>query len=189
MIIKFDKFLNESPDTCYIGVDSLSYRTYGAFPFGFYKGKCYVGDYNATHYEIYKNLGREDYENAGRIWSEQKIITFWSINKVKSLKSIIEDINDVIDDKFGITIDDTWLIEVYDKNSLYRSELYNLFDFIKICAYGYNSKWSISANDEYDYKYRNKKDNDIVVNVRDFLPSNPIYLDNLYKKKIKNYDY
>jgi hypothetical protein len=194
MIIKFDKFLNESPDTCYYDGGELNYRTSYAFPFGFYKGKCYIGTFNTTHYEIFDNydkprITRQNFENPGRIWSEQKIISFWSINHVNSLKKIVDDLNNEINNKYpeyNITIDETWKIEVYYRKAYYRVEFYNLFDFMKICPFGYNSNWVVSADDAYKNKYIDEDKPD-AVNIRNFLPSNAEYLDNLYNKKLNKF--
>ena len=145
MITKFKCFLNESPDKCYDLVDNrLDYKTEGAAAFGTYKDKVYIGFENSMHFQIEQGyteigrLGRDDYDNSGRFWKNEKIITFWNVDGTTKLSKMIDDINAELierreDDNCDFQIDDTWLIEVYKGQDFGINFgdpiLYNLYKF------------------------------------------------------------
>ena len=56
-------------------------------------------------------IGRDDFEFPGRLWPSQKIISFWDYPKsAHELKTIIQDINKKVKNKFQIT--DDWRIDL-----------------------------------------------------------------------------
>ena len=56
-------------------------------------------------------IGRDDLEFPGRLWSSQKVISFWDYPKsAHELKTIVQDINKKVKNKFRIT--DDWRIDL-----------------------------------------------------------------------------
>ena len=193
MITKFKHFLNESPDGGKHpngGWEELNWQTVGSAAFGTYNSKVYISAFNGTHYEIQlgMDITRSDYENCGRLWSVEKVISFWNVDGVTKLSKIIDDINEELKlnriEDYNFQIDDTWDIEVLNK--AYESELYNLYDFIKIAPFGYNHMYSV----EYDnYKGKERKvdtyGNVVDFDIKDFLSSYKV--NDKYKRNIKEY--
>jgi len=85
--------LFESPDIIYYNGRKYEYSSSGAWAFGYKDGRFYiVGE--ETHVDMLSGYDRDDFENHGRIWTEQKIISFWKYPQKEELKYIIEDIEE-----------------------------------------------------------------------------------------------
>lgn len=97
-------------------------------PFGYYKGKIRVGKINSVHPSIkmfYPDMeeedfrGRTDMKYSGRIWPQEKIISFWDYPEThKALYDILSDIENEFYRKFKrpFTINpNNWYIEIVDK--------------------------------------------------------------------------
>ena len=130
MISKFIKFITENPDTCYWDYDDiLNYNSEGARPFGTYKGKVIIGKENNTHFDMGNyTFSRYDLINSGRMWTLEKIISFWDLDQKTTLEIIIKQLNrTIVEDDLDFEINKEWKIEVFNRydNS---EELYNLFD-------------------------------------------------------------
>jgi hypothetical protein len=192
MIIKFDKFLNESPDRCYYYYDNndydiLSYTKDDAIAFAYHNGRMGFSKFGDWHSRIF-DISRDNLINPGRLWKNHKIISFWSVSELSSLYQTIIDINkhalslkDTMPDYY-FQIDETWKIEILNKNTK-NSEIFNIFDFIKLAPKGYNSKYTVNWDDEY----RDIKHDEVIIDVKDYLPSYNIN-DKPLKNKLK-YDY
>jgi len=99
--------------------ETVGYQDVGAYPFGYYNDKLYIGEESETHDDIvattteddYFTASRHDLKYSGRIWTKEKLISFWDFPKNKvSLQKIIKDLDDyfrVLDFK-----NDDWYIEV-----------------------------------------------------------------------------
>ena len=126
MITKFKLF--ESPDGLFLDDTRLNWRDDDSITFG------YCDDYDnededpesvmcvglGSEGQIHSLLGsgsndREDIIYPGRLWYERKCITFWEFpTNYVELMRVIKDIEDAIENMFGIIldIDDTWYVEV-----------------------------------------------------------------------------
>jgi len=147
----------ESPDRLEIDNKFLTYNTYNARPFGIIKDKFKMNDKKFTRGEVKDNfvLGREYsihplisldlfgdswdqipykyFDYAGRLWSEDKVISFWEYPESKEeLQRVIDHINTMSYFK----IDDTWRIEIVvggwnpDDNADKKSEVINIKDYV-----------------------------------------------------------
>lgn len=107
-------FINESPDVITVGHEhhtkTLFYWTTGglAFPFGYIRGKLYIGEHRKTHGDIGPNggdLSRSKMKYPGRMWTNKKVLSFWQYPSTSELKSIIRDLehtfNTVPVDSYG----------------------------------------------------------------------------------------
>ncbi|MCK9415406.1 hypothetical protein M0Q97_01960 [Candidatus Dojkabacteria bacterium] len=169
MISKFIEFIKESPDICYYFDDELCYMTVGAHPFGTLNGKTMVGEEKETHYDLARPKSRDDLTNAGRLWSENNIISFWNLDQQTTLEIVIKELNKAIIKKdYYFIIDDKWEIEVFNRYDK-TVEFYNLFDFMKLAPYGYNNRYS-AIFDEHENN-NNYIDRNVNINIRDFLSS------------------
>jgi hypothetical protein len=150
VIYKFTEYIKESPDQ--ITLDSgeeLSFDNHGARPFGIlnpeiikpefleYKNKMIVGNYDSYHPLIIgellakKILKTEEFDAwkilkyfkyPGRLWGDQKIISFWRYPKnVEELKNTIKQIEDESNLKIW---DNGWKIEIidYDEDEIDNGE-------------------------------------------------------------------
>jgi len=104
-----------------------------AYPFGwdnFSDNKCYIGNAKRTHEEIrydYNNnnevpQGRQEFKFSGRLWTRNKIITFWKYPPKNKMAQRIKELNkEAKERKLDIKIDfNKWKIEiVVDKNGKY----------------------------------------------------------------------
>lgn len=145
----FENFsINENPDK----VSSKNFKGYhtwsssDARPIGYLKGKMLIGDLKSRHKEQSPPKNRHDFESPGRIWENDKIISFWRLNS--PLKNIIKDINVVLTDiGADFQIDSSWKIEVakidkFEGDDIEKIKfLINLFDFAKKEKNGKTSKY------------------------------------------------
>lgn len=85
-----------------------------AIPFGFYKGKWRFGPHGDTHGDINVSddssggrrfLDRPSFKNPGRIWTQKKIISFWTYPKFSELKTTLHAIEKGYKEYFGQSID------------------------------------------------------------------------------------
>jgi hypothetical protein len=169
MIINFNNFLNENPDTTYIGSDVYKWNDSDAIAFGYYNGRMIISEFGESHYSLLR-MDRNEYADPGRIWKNKKIISFWILDK-NLLKNVVIDINSQLkkmsetNNKYNFQIDDAWRIEVALINELNdgkeNSHFYNLFEFISIAPKGYNDKYTVNWNVASDMvkKAKNKKFN------------------------------
>jgi hypothetical protein len=136
--------IEETPDNA--GPENLGFNSNGSFAFGYYDGELYVSDEKDTHGSIKVpsspkrggNLYREDYYHHGRIWVNQKIISFWNYPEPKDILKVFNDIEKKFNEN-GIPInfnDGEWEVDVpVDKNMSNvdngdKTELIPLKDFL-----------------------------------------------------------
>lgn len=147
--MKLRSILFENPDTVDAKLQKVKISAYDEpnYPFGYYKGKMYLGEENEYHRDMYindkiKNIVREDLEFSGRIWPLDKIISFWEFPKSKDLGKIINDLNiELKHKKIGSKITDKWYIDVINSN--FNEYLITISDYI-------NKK--LSPRDLFDIK-------------------------------------
>ena len=110
--------LFESPDVIYWKNKELFYDEDGAWAFGYKDGILYTSA-ERTHGHLVKNLDRDDFRYHGRIFTKQKLITFWEYPFQKDLKRIISELEVAIREKIW---DNGYLIEIIDtpENSIDR---------------------------------------------------------------------
>jgi hypothetical protein len=119
----------------------------GTFPFGYYRNKFYMGEPKETHGSIVfkrKNgnfsPGRE-MKFAGRIWLEQKLISFWDYPSKEELPKVLKDIEKTLHIKIIGT--KRWKIDVPE----------NMEDLEGGRYYG-NVRYKQIPIDEYIGKYK-----------------------------------
>ena len=115
MITKFEKFnlVKESPDKVNLTEYSyLNWRNTDAIPFSFKINNshttvedAFIGKRGATH----GSIKEENLSYAGRLWVNEKIISFWVYPNIKLFKSIIENLEDILNIKI---FNNDWKIEV-----------------------------------------------------------------------------
>jgi len=134
--MKLKKLLRENPDGVYVGNTRLSYTEGDAHAFGIHKGKAYFSDPGGVHFAIRDHLLdrgeikekdyddfpylRGDYKYPGRLWAEDKVISFWEFPKQNQIKSIISK----LERGSGLKIwNNGWQVEVIDKGGkIYRPD-------------------------------------------------------------------
>jgi len=137
--------LFESPDMIearnlnqiFRGIKNLSLDDF-QIPFGYFNGKIVIGKINSTHTlmkDFYpeiedSKMSRHNLKYSGRIWINEKIISFWDYPEThKALYDILSDIEKEFYQKFKkpLTINpNNWYIEIIDK-SLDRENYDNIF--------------------------------------------------------------
>jgi hypothetical protein len=122
--------LNESPDRF---INGTRWDAGDAIAFGYYDETLYFGK-GLMHYQLdvpqEKDLGRDKLQYPGRIWTEEKVISFWTYPSIEDFEWIIIDLENnlginILDDpefKIEVVIDDNEKIEKggnfkYDSNS------------------------------------------------------------------------
>lgn len=88
--------IKESPDRVFLTPDGSENLTIdNAYPFGIIDDKLYGGYIDETHDDI--GVGyREDYTYPGRIWFDDKVISFWVHPKDRNtLKVIIKELENI----------------------------------------------------------------------------------------------
>lgn len=141
-MISIRNILKENPDTVKnlqglsTDTSALEYSDLDAYPFGFWKGKAYFGRAHTTHHAIgdrYWNLGlinrteyikfpkdRRGMKNSGRLWTRNKVISFWDYPNKSQLKSVISKLEKASKLKMW---NSGWKIEVVDVGGkLYEPE-------------------------------------------------------------------
>lgn len=132
--------INESPDMIQAdnlydiaGIHNLGFTDKNALAFGYYRDNMMIGKGSETHAEAaanrygFKNkhtgsatVQRKDLKYAGRLWPDQKIISFWNYPPKNELKKVLDDIVDENRKKYGdsyyLNFDDpNWSIEIISK--------------------------------------------------------------------------
>jgi len=167
---KYAKMLKESPDM--IEADNLSIIRPGTptlgteefqFPFGYYNGTMRIGKLRGIHpdiYNLYPDMegfkGRMSMEYAGRVWINDRIISFWDYPPTKEkLIEIIRDIEEEFREKYKKPLyinENDWYIEIIDKKlsrKKFNDSSWGDWDqaenatLIKIKDYTGSGEWSI----------------------------------------------
>jgi len=97
----------------------LHYTSIDSFCFGYHHdtNKLLIGSKEEnidTHYDLHQN-GRKAMYYPGRFWMDAQLISFWEYPEdYKTLKKIINDINNSLENEYGIgvALDDNWEIEI-----------------------------------------------------------------------------
>jgi hypothetical protein len=177
MTLKLRQFLFEDPDTVNAKLQNIKINAYTEpnYPFGYYNGKMYIGEENEYHGDMYiddsiKNITREQLDYPGRIWTLDKIISFWEFPKSKDTIKIINDLNaELKNKKLRYRITDKWFID--SVNSNFNEYLVSISDFInkKLSPrdlFGIkNWQEMFQMKNSNKYSYANIYDNKIIENV------------------------
>lgn len=135
-MIKLKKIIKENPDKVYKETSNKDYITLqwddtDAYAFGIINDKMVISNAEDTHldirwYDRYKNIegikkatNRNDFKHSGRIWINDRVISFWDPPKTNSeLKKILHQIEDEFKKVFPELnvrhLWDNYKIEVYD---------------------------------------------------------------------------
>jgi hypothetical protein len=96
MITKFNKYLKvyESPEYIRMGSSFVDIFEQNSYPFGIYEGKMYVSKDTTHNYILpdiksYTKTKREILQFPGRIWLNQKVISFWKYPPKSEMKEVI----------------------------------------------------------------------------------------------------
>jgi len=130
---KADRMLNENPD--YIGKFKKAFHDIDSLAVGYFDDVMYVNpNLHGQHDDLVsKNLIRNDFKYPGRLWTDEKIISFWKYPTKEELPKVLKDIEDVSDVKF----DEDWMIEVVDNSNGYKDS-----DFISFEEYEGSPDWN-----------------------------------------------
>lgn len=119
----FEEFnkLNESPDKIKIGSKKYSYRGKKSYPFEVYYNEITdkiddveIGKESTTHDDnIFNKKPQCTNIFPGRIYVEQKIITFWTYPSASDFLDIVS----ILESKLKIKINNKWFVEVYQDES------------------------------------------------------------------------
>jgi len=145
-----ESVLNESPDHLIKkdGVE-IDYYENDAYIFGYYKDKILVSSYaRMCHGELTDyGLEREDLKYSGRLWKDNKYITFWDFPKdYTKLWKVLNDIMKAFKKKnIDIEITDDWWIEIVTNEA--------------------------GKQIENDYKYWGDSDNSKLIKIKDYMGS------------------
>ena len=130
------KKINENPD--FIG--NLGFGDDDQAIFGYVDDEfIYDKTYKITHGE-YESRSDGDWDYAGRLWSESKIMSFWDYPSPTMLKSILNEL-ERLDKNLNFTNND-WLIEVIIGEDLddndwqtrdYETDIISIDDYEKYC--------------------------------------------------------
>jgi hypothetical protein len=108
--------LFENPDSIFINKEDLvlKFSDDDAYAFGYYKNKMYVDD--RAHWAIVPRLftlKRKDFKYAGRLWVNEKIISFWEYPETyEKLLSVLKDIEKATENLKILRDLDKWRIEL-----------------------------------------------------------------------------
>jgi len=101
--------LDESPDTAWHGDKRLYYTDPQAKPFAYFGKKFIVGDYGEGHNDVAMKAGPMLRTYDGRIWTNDKVISFWQYPKQSEIKKFVK----MIEKQAKIKIwNNKWMIEV-----------------------------------------------------------------------------
>lgn len=103
----------ETPDNIVYNLDSINYTDKFAHPFGYIDGKFLIGSGGETHGELY--FDRDEFDYPGRIFTKQKVITFWIFPNKEKFREIVNELSQ----KTGIDIwnDEDWRVEILFNNN------------------------------------------------------------------------
>ena len=125
--------LTETPDGILDknGNEIVNYDSEAAFPFGYFEGEIKIGNLEGTHgdiwmfYENFKEHAPSNFEFSGRVFVDEKIISFWEYPKKDELNKVLKDIENEINriktkypDAWGVKelpdlkFDDSWKIDI-----------------------------------------------------------------------------
>jgi tRNA nucleotidyltransferase/poly(A) polymerase len=159
---RYLEFLRESPDNIkYYREDGfpiqLSYKSSDAIAFGYFNNRMIISLEGWTHPKMleyiigdYVSDGVEKYfKYSGRIWLNNKVISFWNYPENKSkLFSILNDIEIKLskqqNKKINIINDKKWRIEVVKINDIIKTDLSYDWDF--------ENKYDTELINIHDYK-------------------------------------
>lgn len=136
----------ESPDTLNYKGEFLDFDVDGAYPFGYEDGKLIVGKEHSTHDEMPRKKEPEDervrsyYDYSGRIFTDQKVLTFWTFpDNANHLRQICRDLEKTLNLK--ILDQRIWKIEV-SKKELVNGKRKLIRKIIPIDSYNAPGEWS-----------------------------------------------
>lgn len=136
----FEEFLFENPDTAKFGLKrNLFFDDDDAYPFGEFKGVMYIHKKpRTTHYELGDEIipfklwdngrvpDRYNMKNCGRLWTSEKLISFWNLETEFDDK-IIAKLNKAIkESRLKFKVDASWYVEVMDIDNYFKSEIMNV---------------------------------------------------------------
>ena len=131
--LKSESVLNESPD--YVVKFNKRFYDDDSLAFGYYNGTMYVNPKLHGDHDDLKDvhLIRNDFKYPGRLWLNDKIISFWKYPIREEFPLVIQDIENASDVKF----DGEWIVEVVDDSMGYKDS-----DFVPFDEYYGSPDWS-----------------------------------------------
>jgi len=112
VVMDFD--LNEDPDTLKRDGYNLHYNDIGAYPFLMYEDRVYVSlDDGKKHSSIISDYTEfsdmdaydKDIKYQGRIWTDEKLISFWKYPPPQQLKTFITNLEEAFKRQYNMNID------------------------------------------------------------------------------------
>jgi len=88
--------LYENPDAIIYNDKEIRYHQLGTYPFGYYKGKLIIGKETESHIQMldrkYQERSLAHIKYSGRLYTKEKIITFWDYPPENKIGKILKDI-------------------------------------------------------------------------------------------------
>jgi len=149
------KHINETPDYLFYKGRELTILDKNMYCFGYYQNnfKIVLG---TTHFHLFR-VDREHQQYPGRLWLNDKVITFWYYpkNKVK-LRNIIFDIENKL--RIDIWNDNEWRVEVFEGDDYPRNKFIKLQDYvgssdIGLCDIDYNMRIQKQKSNKKTYQF------------------------------------
>jgi hypothetical protein len=126
--------ITESPDNVIVnnGERYLKYNDTEAVAFGYINNRLLIGNLGRSHGQM--GHSRDEFEYAGRVWLNSRIISFWKYPSVEMLQKILKDLDYELDEKFDTNYhlydgQDSLLINVIPSDKLRRGD--NNFEWYK----------------------------------------------------------
>ena len=144
MITKFKNYLiTENPDKINLGWEYVEYDNDDALPFfctvnsdHTEVNKMYIGEYGKAHNRIKYDGNFEDKAYPGRLFFDNKVMSFWVYPNEKLFVSIIKKLEQFLDVKL---FNDGWRIEIIENNNGDIEKM--KFDPKKSCNYFDGDYW------------------------------------------------
>ncbi len=139
-MLKFKKIINENPDRV---STTVWWGQQDARTFGYINNKFFISKEATNHPDYFvdllnkKLISKADFPNGppttahrsnfqfpGRLWINEKIISFWVFPDKMSFGKLIDDVK-----KNGITIDDSWKVDIKEGTNYNKEELVPITEY------------------------------------------------------------
>lgn len=124
-----ENIINENPDMIYDkDGNEILHHSKGGVPFGYYKGKMYVGAPNTHHRQMkdiypdmpeFEDTGWNEHDPEeiwGRFWPEQKVISFWKQPKPDELIKLTKEIE--AETELPVKFDNSWKVDADEQEAI-----------------------------------------------------------------------
>ena len=171
-IVKKLRLIKENPEAVVLPKEHIRLTTLsdGAVAFGYDKtGRLRISEKKSGHSQLMSRYGKKskntsifssDFDNSGRLWLDNKIISFWQFPREEELSQFVNDWNKEKKFNYGILLDGTWYVEIpasEDKPSTKNTRLVQIKDYKQPQYTSWNTIYNIEGafNESVVNKLRN----------------------------------